>query len=107
MAVYEATEKFADEIERTGLSKIELARLTAMSRYTIDHIAARRQRASGAKANKIALVVAERRGIDQDAALRLLFVQVANKKGADVERRRGPGGRFVTSKESLADYEPR
>src|SRR6266545_4701709 len=101
MKIYRAKPEFDELFARVGLSQIETARLTEtaqlkpLSVFTLAHVARRRQNAGAKTAHRIAKVYAEVAGISQDAAITLLFDEVADRKGPT--RQRGAGGQFVPS----------
>src|SRR5439155_7471809 len=101
MKIYQAKPEFDDLFARAGLSQAETARLTEtallkpISVFTLAHVARRRQNAGAKTAHRIAKVYAEAAGISQDAAITLLFDEIAESKGP--ARRRGAGGQFVSA----------
>lgn len=101
MKIYQAKPEFDELFARAGLSQIETARLTEtallkpLSVFTLAHVARRRQNAGAKTAHRIAKVYAEAAGISQDAAITLLFDEVADRKGP--ARQRGAGGQFVSA----------
>ena len=101
MKIYQAKPEFDELFARAGLSQIETARLTEtvqlkpISVFTLAHVARRRQNAGAKTAHRIAKVYAEVAGISQDAAITLLFDEIADRKGP--ARPRGAGGQFVSA----------
>ncbi len=91
--IYQAKPGLTDLFTRTGLRQTETARKAEISVYTLAHVSQGRQRASAATAHRIARVYAEAMGIGQDAALALLFDEVADRKGPI--RQRDASGKFL------------
>jgi hypothetical protein len=104
MKIYTARAHFDELLARAGLSQAETARRTGtaqmgpISVFTLAHVARRRQNAGAKTAHRIAKVYAEVAGITQDAAIALLFEEIADRKGP--ARQRGPHGQFISAEDA-------
>lgn len=96
MAIYAPRPDFQDKLDRTGLNRRKIAEGSGMSYDTLASYVARRVRASGAQANKLAKWYAAQVGIgDLDTARAELFEYVAAKKHSVGDRPRDESGRLI------------